>query len=133
MERVMASVPTQADVVIIGAGPSGAIAAALLRQKRHSVVVLERQHFPRFTIGESLLPRCMEYLEEAGMLEAVQRQGFQFKDGAAFGWGERYVYYDFREKFTAGPGTTFQVYRGRFDKVLADEASAHTSELQSRG
>ena len=125
----MASVPTQADVVIIGAGPSGAIAAALLRQKRYSVVVLERQHFPRFTIGESLLPHCMEYLEEAGMLEAVQRQGFQFKDGAAFGWGERYVYYDFREKFTSGPGTTFQVDRGRFDKVLADEASAQGADI----
>src|SRR5690625_1728479 len=129
MERVMASVPTQADVVIIGAGPSGAIAAALLRQRRYSVVVLERQHFPRFTIGESLLPHCMEYLEEAGMLEAVQRQGFQFKDGAAFGWGVRYVYYDFREKFTSGPGTTFQVDRGRFDKVLADEASAQGADI----
>src|SRR5690625_5508890 len=63
------------------------------------------------------------------MLEAVQRQGFQFKDGAAFGWGERYVYYDFREKFTSGPGTTFQVDRGRFDKVLADEASAQGADI----
>src|SRR5690625_735987 len=107
MERVMASVPTQADVVIIGAGPSGAIAAALLRQTRESVVVLQRQPFPRLTIGESLLPHCMGCLDEAGMLEAVQRQGFQSKDGAAFGWGERYGYYDRREKFTAGPGTTF--------------------------
>lgn len=125
----MASVPAQADVVVIGAGPSGAIASALLRQRGYSVVVLERQHFPRFTIGESLLPHCMEYIEEAGMLEAVQRQGFQFKDGAAFGWGERYAYYDFRDKFTAGPGTTFQVDRGSFDKILADEASAQGVDI----
>src|SRR5690606_16964765 len=90
-------------------------------QGRH-VVVLERETFPRFSIGESLLPQCMVYIEEAGMLDAVNAAGFQFKNGAAFGWGEKYAYYDFQEKFTDGPGTTFQVERAVFDKVLADEA-----------
>ena len=60
------------DVIVIGAGPSGAIASALLVQKGYSVLVLEREEFPRFSIGESLLPQCMAFVEEAGMLAAVQ-------------------------------------------------------------
>jgi len=51
------------DVVIIGAGPAGSSAAALLRQHGLNVLVLEKQHFPRFSIGESLLPQCMVFLE----------------------------------------------------------------------
>lgn len=47
----------QTDVLIIGAGPSGSSAAALLRQKGHQVTVIEKQYFPRFSIGESLLPQ----------------------------------------------------------------------------
>ena len=76
------------DVLIIGAGPSGASAASLLRQYGYQVLVLERQHFPRFSIGESLLPQSMVFLEEAGLLDAVNQAapefGFQFKNGAAF-------------------------------------------------
>ena len=73
------------DVSIIGAGPSGSVAAAILCQKGYRVCVLERQKFPRFSIGESLLPQCMAYIEEAGMLEAVLKKDFQRKDGAVFG------------------------------------------------
>ncbi|MFQ1023455.1 NAD(P)/FAD-dependent oxidoreductase [Avibacterium paragallinarum] len=109
------------DVAIIGAGPSGSVAAALLEQRGLSVCVLEKQHFPRFVIGESLLPYCMEILREANFVEAVNREpSFQFKNGAAFTWGNRYTYFDFTDKFTAGAGTTFQVRRGIFDKILID-------------
>ncbi|WNO09249.1 NAD(P)/FAD-dependent oxidoreductase [Teredinibacter sp. KSP-S5-2] len=118
----MNSVPSHADVLIIGAGPSGSIASAILHSKGHSVVVMEKQTFPRFSIGESLLPHCMEFVEEAGMLEAVNNYGFQFKNGAAFRKAGKYGFFDFREKFSEGPGTTFQVERGTFDKLLADEA-----------
>ena len=59
------------DVAIVGAGPSGSVAAALLRQRGYQVTIIERQHFPRFSIGESLLPQCMEFLDEANMLDAV--------------------------------------------------------------
>lgn len=111
------------DVAVIGAGPSGAAAAALLHKQGISVRVLEKQHFPRFVIGESLLPHCMEFLDEAGFLPAVEAEkSFQFKNGAAFTWGDRYTYFDFTDKFTAGPGTTFQVRRALFDKILTDEA-----------
>lgn len=110
------------DVIIIGAGPSGAIAAALLRQKGHQVTILEKQHFPRFSIGESLLPQCMTFIEEAGMMPAVEAAGFQYKNGAAFHYDGRNGAFDFREKFTPGWGTTWQVQRDRFDQILAQEA-----------
>ncbi|MGS0728418.1 NAD(P)/FAD-dependent oxidoreductase, partial [Shewanella sp. 0m-11] len=71
------------DVAIIGAGPSGSIAASLLHAQGKKVLVLEKQHFPRFSIGESLLPCCMQVIEQANMLEAVNQAGFQFKNGAA--------------------------------------------------
>ncbi len=110
-------------IIIIGAGPSGSIAGALLRNKGYQVTILERQRFPRFSIGESLLPQCMEFIEQAGMMEAVIGAGFQYKDGASFVHGDRVTEFSFEDKFTAGIGTTFQVQRGRFDALLADEAA----------
>ncbi|BCD85149.1 FAD-dependent oxidoreductase [Pseudomonas solani] len=120
----------QRQVVVIGAGPSGAIAAALLKRKGHDVLILERQRFPRFSIGESLLSHCLDFIEEAGMLEAVMAAGFQIKHGAAFAWGERYTDFDFRDKFTPGKGTVFQVQRANFDKLLADQAALQGVEIR---
>ncbi len=118
------------DVLIIGAGPSGALAASLLHQQGHKVLVLEKQYFPRFSIGESLLPCCMQFIEEAGMLDAVNNAGFQYKNGAAFNSQGRYITFDFTEKYTPGPGTTFQVQRGKFDKLLADTAQSQGVEIR---
>lgn len=112
----------QCEVLIIGAGPAGAVAAALLRQQGKHVIIVEREQFPRFSIGESLLPQSMEYLQQAGMLRAVVEAGFQFKNGAAFVHGERYTEFDFRDKFSAGWGATYQVQRAKFDFILANEA-----------
>ena len=118
------------QVVVIGAGPSGAIAAALLKRKGHDVLIIEREHFPRFSIGESLLSHCIDFLEEAGMLEAVQAAGFQVKNGAAFAWGEQYSAFDFGDTFSNGKPTTFQVQRGDFDKLLADQAALQGVEIR---
>ncbi|WP_135382691.1 NAD(P)/FAD-dependent oxidoreductase [Vibrio tasmaniensis] len=112
------------QVVIIGAGPSGSIAASLLHKKGIDVRVIEKSLFPRFSIGESLLPACMEVIEQAGMSEAVANANFQFKDGAAFRKNGVYTAFNFEDKFSSGPGTTFQVQRGTFDKVMADCAEA---------
>ena len=120
----------QRQVVVIGAGPAGAIAAALLKRQGHDVLVLERQRFPRFSIGESLLSHCLDFVEEAGMLEAVQAAGFQTKHGAAFRWGERYSEFDFRDTFTEGKGSTYQVLRADFDKLLADQAELQGVEIR---
>ena len=118
------------QVVVIGAGPSGAIAAALLKRKGHDVLIIEREHFPRFSIGDSLLSHCIDFIEEAGMLDAVQAAGFQVKTGAAFAWGERYSAFDFSDTFSNGKPTTFQVQRGEFDKLLADQAALQGVEIR---
>jgi len=110
------------DVTIIGAGPAGAIAAALLCQKGYSVCVIERSTFPRFSIGESLLPQCMTFIEEAGMMDAVNTGGFQSKTGADFFYDGRAAEFDFSNKSTAGYGDTFQVKRADFDHILIKEA-----------
>jgi len=114
------------DVAIIGAGPSGAVAASILVQQGWNVVVVEKETFPRFSIGESLLPYCMNFLEEANMLDCVidnaEALGFQFKDGAAFYRNGEHSSFDFTKKFSEGHGTTYQVKRALFDKVLADRA-----------
>ena len=118
------------QVVVIGAGPSGAIASALLKRKGHDVLIIERQHFPRFSIGESLLSHCIDFIEEAGMLEALQAAGFQLKNGAAFAWGEQYSAFDFGDTFSNGKPTTFQVQRADFDKLLADQAALQGVEIR---
>ncbi len=110
-------------VIIIGAGPSGSIAGALLNNLGYQVTILERQKFPRFSIGESLLPQCMEFVKQAGMMDAVVNAGFQFKNGAYFVHRDQHTAFNFEEKFTDGIGTTFQVQRGRFDEILANEAA----------
>lgn len=110
------------DVAIIGAGPAGSVAGALLKKLGHSVVILEQNQFPRFSIGESLLPQCMTFIEEAGMLASVSGENFQLKNGAVFRRDGRYGSFDFRHKLTSGPSTTMQVQRARFDQVLAQSA-----------
>jgi flavin-dependent dehydrogenase len=119
-------------VVVVGAGPSGSIASALLKRRGYDVLVLERQKFPRFSIGESLLVHCLDFVEEAGMLQAVEAAGFQNKNGAAFARNDEYADYDFGDRFTPGLGrpTTFQVERATFDKILADEAAKQGVEIR---
>ncbi len=110
------------DVAIIGAGPSGAVAAGILCKKGYSVCVLERQTFPRFSIGESLLPQCMAFIEEAGMLDAIKDAEFQYKDGADFHFQGQNSSFEFVNKSTEGPANTFQVVRAVFDEILIKEA-----------
>ncbi|ALH95189.1 NAD(P)/FAD-dependent oxidoreductase [Acinetobacter equi] len=128
------SIIQQTDILIIGAGPSGSSAAALLKKKGYDVTIIEKQHFPRFSIGESLLPQSMVFLEEAGLLECVRDHvdefAFQYKNGAAFLKGKQRSFYDFREKFSEGPGTTWQVRRAPFDHLLASQAEKMGAEIR---
>src|SRR5215203_7506738 len=90
------------DVLVIGAGPAGTVAASIINKAGFKVKIVEKQKFPRFVIGESLLPRCMEALEEAGFLEAVKEKGFQEKFGAKFVKNGVICDYNFSESFTEG-------------------------------
>ncbi len=108
------------DVLVIGAGPAGTVAASIVNKAGFKVKIVEKQLFPRFVIGESLLPRCMEALTEAGFLEAVKAKGFQEKFGAKFVKNGKICDYFFADQFTKGWSWTWQVPRAEFDKTLAD-------------
>ncbi|MCE6991347.1 NAD(P)/FAD-dependent oxidoreductase [Dyadobacter sp. CY323] len=112
------------DVVVIGAGPAGTVAASYLKKQGYQVTILEKEKFPRFQIGESLLPCCMEHLDQAGLLEAVKPLNFQRKTGAAFMRGEKRCEFFFSEQFTKGWTWTWQVKRADFDSTLAEATRA---------
>lgn len=117
------------DVVVIGAGPSGSLAAAILQKKGWNVLMLEKQRFPRFVIGESLLPRCMKCLEEADLIDVVTELGFQTKIGARFYKDGEICDFDFKDKFTEGWGWTWQVPRAEFDHAIAEHVASRGVEL----
>ena len=109
------------DVLIIGAGPSGCVAAGYLHKHGVSIKVVEKSKFPRFVIGESLIPRSMEHYGEAGLLDSLMEKGFEKKFGARFIRGEEVCLFDFSDKFTEGWDWTWQVPRADFDNTLAQE------------
>ena len=121
--------PMETDVLIIGAGPSGAIAASLLQREGFRLLVVEKQMFPRFVIGESMLPCSMNLLADAGLLEAVEKQNFMRKNGAVFLRGNETCNFDFSSQFTDGYQYTYQVPRADFDKTLADTVAARGVEI----
>lgn len=110
------------DVIIIGAGPAGSIAAMKLIQAGLKVIVLEKVEFPRYVIGESLLPKSMDVFEDLDLIELLKNENFQIKTGATFHSGEDYCEFLFKYKTAEGWDTTWQVPRERFDTVLIQEA-----------
>lgn len=112
------------DVLVIGAGPSGTVAASIVHQAGFKVRIVEKMKFPRFVIGESLLPRCMEALEEAQFLDAVAERGFQEKNGAKFVRKGKICDYQFAEQFTKGKTWTWQVQRADFDHILSTKVES---------
>ena len=101
----------ETDVLIIGAGPAGSVAAGILHNHNIRVIMVEKEKFPRFVIGESLLPRCMEAFEEAGFMDDLKRQGYKTKNGALFIRGDDKCDFDFNTQFTRGWNWTWQVQR----------------------
>ena len=119
----------ESDVLIIGGGPAGSIAAASLVRKGYSVNIVEKVSFPRFVVGESLLPRCNELLEINGLLEAVDKHGFMVKPGAAFMRNGELEIYDFSENIGQAFGTSYQVKREEFDDILLKESVRFGAKL----
>ena len=113
------------EVVVIGGGPAGSTAAALLARLGRKVILLEKTHHPRFHIGESLLPMNLPLFERLGVLEKVRAMGV-FKAGADFeADNERgYNSFEFRRAIGNSPPHAYQVWRQDFDKMLFDHARA---------
>ncbi|HYC54188.1 MAG TPA: NAD(P)/FAD-dependent oxidoreductase [Candidatus Binatia bacterium] len=118
------------DVLVIGGGPAGSTAAALLAARGRSVVVIEKDRHPRFHIGESLLPSTMPLLERLGVLEEVRRIGIP-KYGAEFirPGDQRTVTFDFGDAWHKTWTSTFQVRRSEFDHLLLRNAAASGASI----
>ena len=110
------------DVLVVGGGPGGSTAAALLKRRGYHVIQLEKDRHPRFHIGESLLPCNLPIMEELGVLEKVRALGV-LKLGADFPAGEDgYQTFHFRRALGASPPHAFQVKREEFDQMLFEHA-----------
>ena len=118
------------DVLVIGAGPSGTMAASMVNKAGLKVKIVEKTEFPRFVIGESLLTRCMDHFEEAGVLDVLKEQGYQVKSGAIFLKGSDRCDFEFSEQHTKGWEWTWQVPRDHFDKVIADKVESMGVEIE---
>jgi len=112
------------DVAVIGGGPGGSTAAALLARKGYRVIALEKDHHPRFHIGESLLPMNLPVFERLGVLDKVRELGV-FKPGADFeADNERgYNTYAFARAIGQSPPHAYQVWRQDFDRMLYRHAA----------
>jgi flavin-dependent dehydrogenase len=117
----------QSDVIVIGGGPSGSATATLLAKQGFSVTLYERDHFPRFHIGESMIPFCYPIIERLGLLPKMKASHFTKKFGVQFinEHGKlsepfRFSQYDSHER-----SQSWQVVRSEFDKMLLDNARDH--------
>lgn len=122
------------DVLIIGAGPAGATAATILAEEQgRKVVVLEKEHFPRYHVGESLIPHCWDTLDRIGMTDRLDNEGFQVKQSVQFVSpdGELSAPFYFSKHTDHPRAKTWQVDRKTFDSMMmkrAREAGADVRE-----
>lgn len=118
---------THPDVVVIGGGPSGATVATLVAQQGHSVQLLEREHFPRYHIGESLIPETFWVLERLGMLEKLRGSRFVNKHSVQFvsEHGRLSEPFYFADHKPHESSRTWQVLRQDFDMMMLDNARQH--------
>lgn len=116
-------------VLVVGGGPAGATAAGLLARRGFEVVVMERERFPRYHIGESLLPSLLPVLDVLGAREAIERHGFVRKTGAFYGWGGQEWALRFDEPGREAPHS-FQVVRAEFDQLLLEHARRQGADVR---
>ncbi len=109
------------QVLVIGGGPAGSTVASLLAREGFDVTILEREVFPRYHVGESLLPSVLEILGLIGAREKVEAYGFVRKEGGWFDWGKNSWQLDFNK---LRHPYSFQVVRAEFDQLLLE----HTKE-----
>src|SRR5580704_13847312 len=121
------------DVILIGAGPAGSSASALLAEKGHNVLVLEREKFPRYHIGESLLPFTYQPLQRLGLIDWMRKSAFVKKYSVQFispSGRASLPFYFFDRYDRDSVAQTWQVLRSEFDQMLMDNARAKGAEIQ---
>lgn len=120
------------DVAIVGGGPAGSTAATILARAGRRVVVFEREKFPRFHIGESLLPFSMKAFERMNLLEKFERAGFLRKYGGEFfsACSDQGVKFYFKDAYRSQTDHSFQVTRADFDKLLLDHARENGADIR---
>lgn len=117
----MKTIPESTQVLIVGGGPAGSTAATLLARNGFHVTLLERDVFPRYHIGESLLPSCLKIFDLLGVREKIESAGFIRKPGAYLHWGGEKWSLRFGE-LQAKQTYSFQVIRSEFDNILLRHA-----------
>src|SRR5438046_489948 len=120
------------DVAIIGGGPAGSTAANLLARAGRRVVVFEREKFPRFHIGESLLPVSMQTFTRLGVHEKFLAAGFMEKFGGEMAGADSVegVKFYFKDGYRSRTDRSYQVPRAEFDKVLLDHVAESGAEVR---
>ena len=113
----------QCDIAVVGGGPAGSAIAALLARKGHEVLLIEKDHHPRFHIGESLLPLTIPYLKQLGVLDEVEQIGIR-KYAAEFHsmYHRKSMSFDFSEAMDPDYPYAFEVRRSDFDALLFNQA-----------
>src|SRR5215216_6767574 len=112
------------DVVVVGGGPAGATVAALVAEKGHSVLLLERSRFPRFHIGESLMPETYWVFKRLGVLDKLKKSNFVRKYSVQFvtASGKESQPFYFDEMNPHECSVTWQVVRSEFDRMMLENA-----------
>lgn len=120
----MISFKNKYDVIVVGGGPAGSTTGALLAEKGHDVLVLEKEKFPRYHVGESLMPFCYFPLERLGLVDTLMESGNPRKYCVQFVRQDGFLSqpFYFFQHFDHPSSTTWQVWRSEFDKMIMDKA-----------